>query len=74
MKQWEDNLRILESIANSFDKDSVQYMAIEGAAQALMFLNMHQDLKKAYKQFRMQRDKELSETQKQHLRDMGIDP
>jgi hypothetical protein len=49
-------------------------MAIEEAAQALMFLNMHQDLKKAYKQFRMQRDKELSETQKQHLRDMGIDP
>ncbi len=74
MRQWEDNLKILESIANAFDKDSVQYKAIEEAAHALMFLNMHDDLKKAYEQFRMQFDKELSEDQKQHLRDMGIEP
>ena len=74
MKHWEDNLKILESIANSFDKDSVQYKAIEEAAQAFMFLNMHKDLKEAYEQFRMQSDKELSEAQKQNLRDMGIEP
>ena len=74
MKQWEDKLKILESVANSFDKDSVQYQAIEEAAQALIFLNMHKDLQKAYEQFRMQGDQELSEAQKQHLRDMGIEP
>jgi hypothetical protein len=74
MKQWEDNLKILESVANSFDKDSVQYYAIEEAAQALIFLNMHEDLKKAYKQYRMQCGKELSEAEKQHLRDIGIEP
>jgi hypothetical protein len=74
MKQWEDKLKILESVANSFDKDSVQYKAIEEAAQALIFLNMHEDLKKAYEQFRMQCDQELSEAQKQHLQDMGIKP
>jgi hypothetical protein len=74
MKQWEDTLKILESIANAFDKDSVQYKAIEEAAQAHIFLNMHEDLKKAYEQFRMQGDQELSDAQKQHLRDMGIEP
>jgi hypothetical protein len=74
MKQWEDNLKILESMANSFDKDSVQYKAIEEAAQALIFLNLHGELKKAYEQFRMQGDQELSDAQKKHLQDMGIEP
>jgi hypothetical protein len=74
MKELEAYLKILKSIANSFDKNSVQYKAVEEAAQAIMFLNMHKDLKKAYEQFRMQTDKELSEAQKQHLRDMGIEP
>ena len=74
MEQWEDKSTILESIANSFDKDSVQYKAIEEAALALAFLNMHKDLKKAYEKFRMGNDQDLSELQKQHLRDMGIDP
>ncbi len=74
MRQKEDSLTILESIANSFDKESVQYKSIEEAAQALLFLNMHEDLKRAYEQFRKQSDKELSEDQKQHLRDIGIEP
>ena len=74
LKQWEDHSRILESIANSFDKNSVQYKAIEEAALALAFLNMHKDLKKAYEKFRKGNDLELSEIQKQHLRDMGIEP
>jgi hypothetical protein len=74
MKQWEDTLKILESIANSFDKNSVQYKAIEEAAGALTFLKMHDDLKTAYENFRMASDKELSESHTQHLRDMGIDP
>ena len=74
MKQWEDDLLILESIANVFDKNSVQYKAIEEAAQALIFLNLHQELKKSYEKFRMQSDKELTKSQKKHLRDMGIKP
>jgi hypothetical protein len=74
MKQWEDNLLLLESIANAFDKTSVQYKAIEEAAQAFIFLNMHKELKKAYEKFRMQSDKELSKAQKKNLRDMGIKP
>ena len=74
MEHWEDKSKILESIANSFDKDSVQYKAIEEAALALAFLNMHRDLKKAYAKFRMGNDQALSEFQKQHLKDMGIEP
>jgi hypothetical protein len=74
MKQWEDSLLILESIANAFDKNSVQYKAIEEAAQAFIFLNMHKELKKSYEKFRLQSDKELTKSQKKHLRDMGIEP
>jgi hypothetical protein len=74
MKQWDDNLKILESIANSYDKNSVQYKALEEAAQAFMFLNLHKELKSAYEKFRMQSDKELGEAQKQHLREMGVQP
>lgn len=74
MKQWEDVCKILESIANSFDKNSVQYDAMEQAAQAFVFLNMHKDLKEAYQKYQMECDKELSGDQKQHLRNMGIDP
>jgi hypothetical protein len=74
MNRWEDHLKILESIANSYDKDSVQFKAIEEAAQAFIFLNLHKDLSNAYEKFRMQSDKELSDAQKQNLRDMGIEP
>jgi hypothetical protein len=74
MNRWEDNCKILESIANSYDKDSVQFKAVEEAAQAFVFLNLHKELKNAFEKFRMQSDKELSESQKQHLREMGIKP
>jgi hypothetical protein len=74
MNRWEDNLKILESIANSYDKHSVQFKALEEAAQAFIFLNLHKELKNAFEKFRMQSDKKLSEAQKQHLRDMGIEP
>ncbi len=74
MNRWEDSLKILESIANSYDKDSVQYKALEEAAQAFIFLNLHKELKTAYEKFRMQSDKGLSEAQKRHLREMGIKP
>ena len=74
MKQWEDNLKILESISNSFDKSSVQYRAIEDAAQAFVFLHLHKDLQEAFDQFRMLGKADLPESQKQRLQDMGIKP
>jgi len=73
LKNWEDNLRILESISNSFDKSSVHYKAIEEAAQALTFLHLHKDLQMAFDRFRMLGNAELTESQIQHLRDMGIE-
>jgi hypothetical protein len=74
MKHSEETLTVLASIANSFDKHSVQYKALEEAAHAVLFLNMHQELKAAYERFRVQGDKELSESDKEHLRSMGIEP
>jgi hypothetical protein len=72
MKRLEDVLKILESIANSFDKESVQYKAIEEAARAFLFVNMDKNLKEEFD--RIESDKELSESQKQHLREIGIEP
>lgn len=72
MKQWEDVLKILESIANSFDKESVQYKAVEEAARAFLFINLDKNLKEEFDRFIS--DKDLTEAQKQHLRSMGIGP
>ena len=74
MKRWEDHLTVLSSISNSFDKSSAQYEALEEAAQALLFVNLHRDMKAAYEKFRLETDKEISEEDKQQLRDMGIEP
>ena len=74
MKRWEDHLTVLSSISNSFDKSSAQYEALEEAAQALLFVNLHRDMKEAYEKFRLETDKEISEEDMQQLRDMGIEP
>jgi hypothetical protein len=60
MNRCEDNLKILESIANSYDKDSIQFKTLEEAAQAFIFINLHKELKNAYEKFRTETDKELS--------------
>ena len=72
MNRMEDILKVLESIANSYDKESVQYKAIEEAARAFLFVNLDKDIKEEFD--RIQSDKELSDAQKQHLRKMGIEP
>lgn len=74
MRHWEDNLKILESVSNSFDKSSVQYRAVEIAAQAFMFLHLHKDLQEAFDKFRLLGNAELSESRQRHLQDMGIKP
>ncbi len=74
LTKYEDVSKILESIAQSFAKDSVQYKALDEAAWAFLFVNMRRDLKEAFDIFRMHSGKELSEAQKQHLRQMGIEP
>jgi len=74
MTKWEDVSKILESIAKSFPKDSMQYQALEEAAWAFLYVNVQNDLKKGLREFRSQSNKELSEAQKQHLHQMGIKP
>jgi hypothetical protein len=74
MNKWEDVSKALESIAKSFSKDSIQYKALEEAAWALVFVNMEADIAPKFKKFRSECGKELSESQKQNLRQMGIEP
>jgi hypothetical protein len=74
MNKWEDISKTLESISKSFSKDSIQYKALEEAAWAFLFVNMKADVAPKFKKFRSKCGKELSESQKRHLRQMGIEP
>jgi hypothetical protein len=74
MNNWEDVSKTLESITKSFSKDSVQYKALEEAAWAFVFVNMDADVTPKFMKFRSDSSKELSESQKQHLCQMGIQP
>ncbi len=74
MNKWEDVSKTLESIAKSFSKDSMHYKALEEAAWAFVFVNMEADIAPKYRKFRSECGKELSENQKQYLRQIGIEP
>ncbi len=73
MTNWEDVSKVLESIAKSFPKGSARYQAIEEAAWAFLYVNMQNDVKEKFNEFRSQSNKELSEAQKHHLRQKGIE-
>ena len=66
----EEQAQILHEVADFFPHESRQYIAIENAAFAMLFaITEHYDL---FVQFVNESGKELSETQKEHLKSMGI--
>ncbi|MDR3619795.1 MAG: hypothetical protein P4L85_10640 [Paludisphaera borealis] len=62
------------SIAESYKEGSEEAAALLEAGHAYVFLQMHLKLKHSYENYRRLSLEGLSEMQKQHLRDMGIDP
>ena len=72
----QDDLRatckVLEAIAESYPARSRKRRAVREAAEALLFLTMHKQLKASYDRFRQLATKGLTRTQEQTLRRMGI--
>ena len=71
---FEEVLALLESISNAYEGGSKEAEAIRDAAEAYIYLQLHLKFKHEYASFRRQSLEGLSEAQRQHLRDMGIDP
>ena len=70
--KFERDAKLLEEIAHSYPEESEQYQALRRAAIALWYV-----LRERYTEFKEyveNFDRELSPAEKQHLRDMGIDP
>ena len=65
---------VLESVAKAYPEDSKEAEAIQEAAEAYVFLQLHLQLRSSYEAFRQAGLTGLTEEQKQHLRDMGIQP
>lgn len=65
---------ILQTIAESYPARSRERKAVREAAEALVFLKMHQQLKVSYDAFRRSAKRGLSKAQEQVLRRMGIKP
>lgn len=65
---------ILKKVAKSFPAGSTEEKAIKTAAHALWFLQSHNELKALFSSHLAKAGKPLSKSQREALRDMGIDP
>jgi hypothetical protein len=69
----EGTIAVLESVAQKYPMDSIEYKSIELAERALAFVYQ----KKAWDVFRSyiaSANEPLTDKQREHLRSMGIDP
>jgi hypothetical protein len=66
--------KLLEAIAASYPARSRKRKAVRDAAEALVFLTMHKQLKASYDRFRQSATRGLTRTQEQTLRSMAIKP
>jgi hypothetical protein len=65
---------ILQSIAESYPARSRERKAVRDAAEALVFMTMHEQLNTSYDKFRRSTKRGLTRAQEQTLRSMGIKP
>lgn len=64
--------RILQSIATRYPRGSAERAAIRKAAEAFVYVRLHQSLKATYEAFRRSCAKPLTKGQRQTLRKMGV--
>ena len=72
IESFERDSKVLEKIASSYSEESQQYQALRRATIALWYV-----VRERYDEFREyveNFDRDLSPAEKQHLREMGIDP
>ena len=64
--------RILESVAKRYPRGSVERSAIRAAADAFIYLRLHEGLKQSYEAFRKSCTKPLTKAQQQVLKRAGV--
>lgn len=71
--QFNEVFETLKKIADSFEKDSKEYQAIERAAFGLHYINQLR-VEDNFLKFVNEMDQPLSEDQISHLQSMGLNP
>ena len=64
--------KILESVARSYSRGSAERNAIREAADAFIYLRLHDGLKQSYEAFRRSCTKPLTRAQQQVLKRAGV--
>jgi hypothetical protein len=64
--------KILESVAKDYPRGSVERGAIRKAADAFIYLRLHEGLKRSYEAFRRSCTKPLTKAQQQVLKRAGV--
>jgi len=64
--------KVLDSIAKTFPRGSAERVAIREAADAFVYLRLHEVLKRSYATFRANCTKPLTKAQKQVMKRSGV--
>jgi len=64
--------KILESVSKSYPRGSAERVAIREAADAFIYLRLHEGLKKSFDAFRRSCTKPLTKAQQQVLKRAGV--
>lgn len=73
-KEIRATCKILESVAKKYPRGSSERKAIREAAEAFIYLRLHEGLKKHYRAYQRSCAKPLTQAQKQVLKRAGIAP
>lgn len=71
-KEIRATCKVLESVAKGYPRGSAERKAIREAAEAFIYLRLHEGLKKSYRAYRRSCAKPLTEAQKQVLKRAGV--
>lgn len=64
--------KVLESVAKSYPRGSAERIAIREAADAFIYLRLHEGLRQSYEAFRRSCTKPLTKAQQQVLKRAGV--
>jgi len=64
--------KILESVSKRYPRGSAERVAIREAADAFIYLRLHEGLKESYELFKQRCTKPLSKAQQQVLKRAGV--
>jgi hypothetical protein len=71
-REVRETCKILESVAKRYPPGSAEHEAIRRAAEAFIYLRLHESLKSSYEAFRQSSTKPLTKAQRQTLKEMGV--